>query len=102
MYKKVGDRTKFVPLIYIKEKNGVAYYIWDDSRKFVKVDKQELLDKINSGEYHSSGNNGSKSPIDSRHIIAGIKTPKKSIRDEEEAIFGKAKNANGYDWQTIE
>lgn len=102
LYKKVGDRTKFVPLIYIKEKDGVTYYIWDESGEFVEVDKQDLLDKINSGEYHSSSNNGSKSPIESRNVIAGIKTPKKSVEDEEEAIFGKKKSEDGICWQSIE
>lgn len=100
IYKKVGDRTKFIPLIYIKEKDKTAYYIWVEPGEFVEIEKQDLIDKINSGEFHSSSNNGSRKLIEGRYIIAGIKSPKKSINEEEESIFGK-KDTDDMGWQRI-
>ncbi|MBR2744493.1 MAG: hypothetical protein IKE01_04270 [Clostridia bacterium] len=93
LYKKVGDGTKLVQLIYIREKDGVKYYIWDDAGKFEEISKQELRDKINLGVYHSSKNNDSRCQFENRYVIPGIRTPKRPIEQEEEEIFGKKTTA---------
>ncbi len=89
LYKKIENRTKMVPLIYVKGREKVDYYIWDDTEGFINISKEELLEKINSGEYHSSKNNDSKSIFQSRMIIPGIRSPRISKEKEEKEIFGE-------------
>ena len=105
LYKKTEDRTKMVPAIYVKEKDRVDYYVWDEVDGFTNITKQEIIDKINSGEYHCSKNNDSKGPLETRFFIPGIRSPKKDIKEEQEAIFGADKSTviedeNG--WQHID
>ena len=90
LYKKVDNGTKIVPLIYIKDKKRLNYFIWDDKKGFYKIEKKDLLDKINSGEYHSSKISGIVDKGTSkRYILPGLRSPRKTLKEEEEAIFGE-------------
>ena len=105
IYQKVGDRTKIVPLIYVKGKDNVEYYIWNDTDGFIKITKEALKEKIESGEYHSSTNNGSTERLESIAIIPGIRSPKKSVEAEEVEIFGETTSVeadDGSGWVNIE
>lgn len=95
LYKKTETRTKFVPLIYTKTESGKSYFLWDDEEGFVRMPEKEIIEKINSGEVHSSTNNGSKKGLDSVYVIPGMKSPKKSVKDEENAVFDVDDAENG-------
>lgn len=98
LYRQTETRTEFVQLIYIKGENEKEYFVWDKEKGFVKTSKQEIIDKINSGEYHSSTNNGSRGKLNLGYVIPGIRSPRKTIQSEENSIFDID---NSSDWQVL-
>ena len=80
-------RTKVRPLVTISSFYGNEYYIWMGSEEgLVPISREEVRDKIRSGEIHSSTNNGK---YDDWKLAPGLNAPNVSQKKEEIAIFGE-------------